>query len=82
MSRRFLPHPRLSLFVALIWLALVNEISAGAVVMGVALGILMPILTGPFWPDPPQAAPAAQDARSIAASSPGTSSSPTCRSPG
>ena len=53
MTRRFLPHPRLSLFVALIWLALVNEISAGAVVMGVALGVLMPILTGPFWPDPP-----------------------------
>lgn len=54
MTRRLLPHPRLSLFVALIWLALVNEISAGAVVMGLALGIVMPILTGPFWPDPPK----------------------------
>ena len=54
MTRRFLPHPRLSLFVTLIWLALVNEISAGAVVMGVALGVLMPIVTGPFWPDPPK----------------------------
>ena len=29
MTRRFLPHPRLSLFVTLIWLALANEISAG-----------------------------------------------------
>lgn len=54
MTRRFLPHPRLSLFVGLIWLALVNEISVGAVVMGLALGLLMPIATGPFWPDPPQ----------------------------
>jgi multicomponent K+:H+ antiporter subunit E len=54
MTRRFLPHPRLSLFVTLIWLALVNEISAGAVLMGLALGVLMPILTGPFWPDPPR----------------------------
>jgi multicomponent K+:H+ antiporter subunit E len=54
MIRRFLPHPRLSLFVTLIWLALVNEISAGAVIMGLALGVLMPILTGPFWPDPPR----------------------------
>lgn len=54
MTRRLLPHPRLSLFVALIWLALVNEISAGAIVMGLALGIVMPILTGPFWPDPPK----------------------------
>ena len=30
MTRRFLPHPRLSLFVALIWLALANEVSAGS----------------------------------------------------
>ena len=54
MSRRFLPHPRLSLFVALIWLALVNEVTVGGVVMGLLLGILTPILTGPFWPDPPR----------------------------
>ena len=54
MTGRFVPHPRLSLFVALIWLALVNEISAGTVVLGVALGLLMPIVTGPFWPDPPR----------------------------
>jgi multicomponent K+:H+ antiporter subunit E len=54
LTRRLLPHPRLSLFVALIWLALVNEISVGALVMGLALGILMPILTGPFWPDAPR----------------------------
>jgi multicomponent K+:H+ antiporter subunit E len=53
-TRRFLPHPRLSLFVTLIWVILVNEISAGAIVMGLALGVLMPILTGPFWPDPPR----------------------------
>jgi multicomponent K+:H+ antiporter subunit E len=54
MTGRFLPHPRLSLFVALVWLALANEISVGAVVMGLTLGLLMPIATGPFWPDPPQ----------------------------
>jgi len=54
MTGRFVPHPRLSLFVALIWLALVNEINAGAVALGVALGLLTPIVTGPFWPDPPR----------------------------
>ena len=54
MTRRFLPHPRLSLFVMLIWVILVNEISAGAIVMGLALGVLMPIVTGPFWPDAPR----------------------------
>ena len=54
MMRRWLPHPRLSVFVALIWLALVNEISVGAIVMGLVLGLLMPILTAPFWPDAPR----------------------------
>ena len=54
MMRRWLPHPRLSVFVALIWLALVNEISVGAVVMALVLGVLMPILTAPFWPDAPR----------------------------
>ena len=54
MMERILPHPRLSLFVTLIWLALVNEVSVGAVVMGLTLGLLMPFLTGPFWPHPPR----------------------------
>ena len=54
MTGRLLPHPRRSLFVALIWLALVNEISAGAIVMAAALGLLLPPLTGRFWPDPPR----------------------------
>lgn len=54
MMHRWLPHPRLSVFVALIWLALVNEISVGAVVMALVLGVLMPILTAPFWPDAPR----------------------------
>ena len=54
MMHRWLPHPRLSVFVALIWLALVNEISVGAIVMGLVLGLLMPILTAPFWPDAPR----------------------------
>jgi multicomponent K+:H+ antiporter subunit E len=54
MSGRFLPHPRLTLFVAAIWLALANEITLGGVVMGLALGLVLPVLTGPFWPDSPR----------------------------
>ena len=53
MIRRLLPHPRLSLFVALIWLALVNELSTGAGALAVILGLLLPLLTGRFWPEPP-----------------------------
>ena len=51
---RFLPHPRLALFVALIWLALVNEVTVGSVVMGLVLGLVLPLVTGPFWPDAPR----------------------------
>jgi len=54
MLRRFLPHPLLSLSVALIWIALTNEVSAGSVVLGLILGVLLPILTAPFWPDRPR----------------------------
>jgi multicomponent K+:H+ antiporter subunit E len=53
MLRRVLPHPLLSSTLALVWVALVNELSAGAVVMGVLVGVLLPIATQPFWPDRP-----------------------------
>ena len=54
MTRRLLPHPRLTLFVAVIWLGLANEISVGTLVMGLVLGLVLPVLTGPFWPDAPR----------------------------
>ena len=54
MTWRFLPRPRLALFVALIWLALVNEVTVGSLVMGLVLGLVLPALTGPFWPDAPR----------------------------
>ena len=54
MLRRFVPHPLLSLSLALIWVALANEVNAGSVVMGLVLGVLLPILTAPFWPDRPR----------------------------
>jgi multicomponent K+:H+ antiporter subunit E len=54
MMRNLLPYPRLSLFVALIWLALVNEVNPGTVFMAVLVGMLVPLVTGRFWPDPPR----------------------------
>jgi multicomponent K+:H+ antiporter subunit E len=53
MLRRALPHPLLTLTLLLVWLALVNEVSAGSIVMGLVLGVLLPIATRPFWPDRP-----------------------------
>jgi multicomponent K+:H+ antiporter subunit E len=53
MRHRLLPHPVLSLCIAFVWVALVNEVSAGSVILGALIGVVLPILTQPFWPDRP-----------------------------
>jgi multicomponent K+:H+ antiporter subunit E len=49
--RRFLPHPLLTVSLAILWLLLVNRFSAGHVVLGTLLGWLIPFATSPFWPE-------------------------------
>ena len=49
--RRLLPHPLLTLSLTLLWLLLVNELSAGHLVLGAVLGWLIPFVTSPFWPE-------------------------------
>jgi multicomponent K+:H+ antiporter subunit E len=53
MLHQVLPHPLLTLTILLVWMALANEVSAGAFVMGLVLGVLLPLATRPFWPDRP-----------------------------
>jgi multicomponent K+:H+ antiporter subunit E len=50
---RLLPHPLLTLFLTVVWVLLANQPSAGSLVMGLVLGIVLPLLTRPFWPDRP-----------------------------
>jgi len=50
--RRFLPHPLLTITLAILWLLLVNQLSAGQVFLGALLGWLIPFATMRFWPDP------------------------------
>jgi multicomponent K+:H+ antiporter subunit E len=50
MFKRLFPHPVLSFVLALVWLALVNKITPGNVVLGAILGVIVPLLTGPYWP--------------------------------
>lgn len=49
-----LPHPLLTLILAVVWVLLQNEITAGMVVFGIILGILVPWMTSIWWPDTPQ----------------------------
>ena len=52
--RWLLPHPALTVLLAVVWTLLQNEVSAGMVVFGVILGIIIPIMTARWWPDRPQ----------------------------
>lgn len=57
MARAFqwlLPHPLLTLILAIVWILLQNDITAGMAVFGVILGILIPWATSIWWPDTPQ----------------------------
>ncbi|MFP5419350.1 MAG: Na+/H+ antiporter subunit E [Gammaproteobacteria bacterium] len=49
--RRLLPHPLLTLTLTLVWLLLVNQFSAGHVLLGALLGWLIPFATSRFWPE-------------------------------
>lgn len=51
--QRWLPHPLLSLVLVVLWMALLNDFSAGGLVVGAVLGVIIPIVTSHFWPGRP-----------------------------
>ncbi|MGF1628360.1 MAG: Na+/H+ antiporter subunit E [Kiloniellaceae bacterium] len=51
---RLLPHPLLTLTVIAVWMMLLNDFSRGGLLLGLALGIVVPLLTTAFWPQRPQ----------------------------
>ena len=51
---RVFPHPQLTAFLLLIWLLLVNNLTVGNVVLGLILGVFIPGITQPFWPNRPK----------------------------
>jgi multicomponent K+:H+ antiporter subunit E len=52
--RWLLPHPLLTLILAVVWVLLQNDITAGMVVFGIILGIVIPWMTSVWWPDTPK----------------------------
>jgi multicomponent K+:H+ antiporter subunit E len=53
MIRRILPHPGLSLLLVAVWMLMVNDLSFGALVLGLIFGVIIPLATSRFWPDRP-----------------------------
>ena len=51
--RKIFPHPFLTLLLAVVWTLLQNNVSAGMVVFGLILGVIIPALTARWWPDRP-----------------------------
>ena len=51
--RRLIPHPLLSLALVLVWIGLANTFTLGTLILGVALGLIVPAMTAPYWPDRP-----------------------------
>ncbi len=56
MMQKILPHPLMSVTLALVWLLLVNTVNAGHVLLGVLFGVLIPMFTNAFWPERPHLA--------------------------
>ena len=54
MLTRLFPHPLLSLLLLVVWLMLVNTVTVGNVLLGGVLGLLVPLLTAPYWPGRPR----------------------------
>lgn len=54
MFHRFIPHPILSVTLLLVWIGLVNKVTVGNLLLGAAIGIIIPMLTAPYWPDRPR----------------------------
>ncbi|PTD96616.1 Na+/H+ antiporter subunit E [Pseudothauera lacus] len=51
--QRWLPHPLLTVVLIALWMLLLNSFSAGGLVMGALLGVVIPIITSNFWPERP-----------------------------
>ncbi len=51
--RRLTPHPGLSVLLVIVWLLMANTITIGGLLLGIIVGILLPIFTAPFWPGRP-----------------------------
>lgn len=54
MLGRIFPHPLLSVVLTLVWLGLVNKVTPGNLVLGAALGIVVPLTTAAYWPNRPR----------------------------
>jgi multicomponent K+:H+ antiporter subunit E len=54
MIRRLVPHPGLSILLALVWMLLAGSLSVNTLVLAAILGLAIPLVTAVYWPDHPR----------------------------
>jgi multicomponent K+:H+ antiporter subunit E len=54
MIKKLLPHPLLTLLLTAVWMMLLNSISLGGLILGLILGVTIPLLTAAYWPKRPR----------------------------
>jgi multicomponent K+:H+ antiporter subunit E len=54
MLTRLVPHPLLSISLVFVWLGLVNKVTLGNLILGGFFGLVIPMLTAPYWPGRPK----------------------------
>jgi multicomponent K+:H+ antiporter subunit E len=54
MFKAVVPHPLLTLFLAVAWMLLVNSAGPGALLVGLIVGLAIPWLSARFWVHPPR----------------------------
>ncbi len=54
MLRKILPHPLLTLTLIVVWQMLVNKLTLGNLLLGTILGLIIPVITSPYWPNRPR----------------------------
>lgn len=52
--RRIFPHPHLTVLLTLVWMLLANKPSLNSLLFGLLLGIVIPFVTQPYWPQRPK----------------------------
>lgn len=53
MIGRLFPHPLMTVVLTLVWMMVMNAFTPATFVLGLILGIILPILTSPFWKNRP-----------------------------
>lgn len=54
MRERLLPQPVLTVVIAVLWAMLADDISGGTALLGLTLGLVIPVFTAAFWPGRPR----------------------------